>query len=222
MRYKNYLWGVLFGLCLSAFTTYVLLDTFVLTRVYAPAVTSVVAEQKANRQGNTENNGNNGNSTDNANINNANNADNGNNGNNINNVNSANNNSNNSNNANNANNANTGNPTATQPVGADNQAENADATNKNGSGVNSGRVAEKQTKDTGKTTASKAQWTNNSYSDEKISVTINEYRQYDTTVYVADVKVSSAEYLRTALARQSYGRNVTAKTSEMARENNAI
>lgn len=216
MRYKNYLWGVLFGLCLSAFTTYVLLDTFVLTRVYAPAVTSVVAEQKANRQGNTENNGNNGNSTDNANINNANNADNGNNGNNINNVNSANNNS------NNANNANTGNPTATQPVGADNQAENADATNKNGSGVNSGKVAEKQTQDTGNTTASKAQWTNNSYSDENISVTINEYRQYDTTVYVADVKVSSAEYLRTALARQSYGRNVTAKTSEMARENNAI
>lgn len=140
MRYKNYLWGVLFGLCLSAFTTYVLLDTFVLTRVYAPAVTSVVAEQNENRQGNTENNGNNGNngnSTDNANINNANNADNGNNGNNINNVNSTNNNS------NNANNTNTGNPTATQPVGADNQAENADATNKNGSGVNFGQGSRK-------------------------------------------------------------------------------
>ena len=204
MRYKNYLWGVLFGLCLSAFTTYVLLDTFVLTRVYAPAVTSVVAEQNANRQGsNGDNKGNNVNSTNNE--NNGSSADNTN------------------NNTNNANNANTGNPTATQPVGADNQAENADATNKNGSGVNSGRVAEKQTpQDIGNTTASKAQWTNNSYSDEKISVTINEYRQYDTTVYVADVKVSSAEYLRTALARQSYGRNVTAKTSEMARENNAI
>lgn len=53
-------------------------------------------------------------------------------------------------------------------------------------------------------------------------ITLTEYREGDTSVYVADVQVSSAAYLRTALANRSYGRNVTQKTSEMAEENNAI
>ena len=61
-----------------------------------------------------------------------------------------------------------------------------------------------------------------SYSDENISITIQEYREYDTTIYVADVKLSSAEYLKTALAKGTYGKNVTEKTSEMAADNSAI
>ncbi len=64
--------------------------------------------------------------------------------------------------------------------------------------------------------------TDKSYSDENISITITEYRQNDTTIYVADVKLSSAEYLKTALANNSYGRNITAKTSETAKNRNAI
>lgn len=64
--------------------------------------------------------------------------------------------------------------------------------------------------------------TDTSYSDGNISVTITEHRQKDTTVYVADVRLTSADYLKTAFANNAYGRNVTAKTSEIAEKNNAI
>ena len=60
------------------------------------------------------------------------------------------------------------------------------------------------------------------YSDENVSIALNQYRVYDTDVYVAEVWLSSARYLKTALAQNSYGKNVTAKTSEMAAENGAI
>ncbi len=64
--------------------------------------------------------------------------------------------------------------------------------------------------------------TETSYQDENISITITTYREHDTDIYVADVKISSPEYLKTALAQNAYGRNVTEKTSEMAENNNAI
>ena len=64
--------------------------------------------------------------------------------------------------------------------------------------------------------------TENSYIDENISIILTEYREYNTNIYVADVQISSAEYLKTALAQNSYGKNVTQKTSEMAQNNNAI
>ena len=61
-----------------------------------------------------------------------------------------------------------------------------------------------------------------SYSDDNISVTLTEKTVNNTQVYVADVTVSSAEYLKTALANNTYGTNVTAKTSETAANNKAI
>ena len=61
-----------------------------------------------------------------------------------------------------------------------------------------------------------------SYSDENISITVTEYVVNDTTVYVADVSLSSAEYLKSAFANDTYGKNVTAKTSEIADDNDAI
>ena len=64
--------------------------------------------------------------------------------------------------------------------------------------------------------------TETAYQDENISVTITEYREYDTSIYVADVRLSSPEYLKTALAQDAFGKNVTAKTSEMALANNAV
>lgn len=60
------------------------------------------------------------------------------------------------------------------------------------------------------------------YSDENINITITEYREYDTSIYVADILLSSPEYLQTAFAQNSYGRNVTAKTSEIAESAGAI
>ena len=70
--------------------------------------------------------------------------------------------------------------------------------------------------------AKKAQVTDISYSDGNISVNLTEKTVNDTQIYVADVTLSSADYLKTALAQNSYGTNVTAKTSVTAAENNAI
>jgi exopolysaccharide biosynthesis protein len=67
-----------------------------------------------------------------------------------------------------------------------------------------------------------AVWTESSYTDKDISVNITEHRISNTTVYVADVKLSSVQYLRTALANNKYGTNIKQKTSEMAAAHNAI
>ena len=61
-----------------------------------------------------------------------------------------------------------------------------------------------------------------SYSDGNIDITITEYREHDTSVYVADIVLSSPDYLQTALAQNAYGRNVTAKTFEIAESAGAI
>ena len=67
-----------------------------------------------------------------------------------------------------------------------------------------------------------AQVTDTSYLDGNISVNLTEKTVNDTQIYVADVTLSSADYLKTALAQNSYGTNVTAKTSVTAAKNNAI
>ena len=64
--------------------------------------------------------------------------------------------------------------------------------------------------------------TENSYYDENISIEITEERIGDTTVYVADVRLASAEYLKTAFADNTYGRNVTDTTSGIAEAVDAI
>ena len=64
--------------------------------------------------------------------------------------------------------------------------------------------------------------TANSYTDDAISIIITEYRENDTSIYVADVKLSSADCLKTAFAENTYGKNITEKTSEIAANNNAI
>ena len=125
---KKYLWGIIYGLILTAFTVYVLLDTFVITRVYITAPNdddssvSAVTESTA----------------------------------------------------------------ATQPEKAD------------------------------------VILTDSSYSDGNITIEIKEYREKDTTIYVADVQLTSAEHLKTAFADNAYGKNVTAKTSVIAEDCNAI
>ena len=64
--------------------------------------------------------------------------------------------------------------------------------------------------------------TENMYSDGNVTITIQEIRAYDSTVYVADVVLSSPDYLKTAFANSTYGRNVTAKTSSIAETATAI
>lgn len=60
------------------------------------------------------------------------------------------------------------------------------------------------------------------YQDENISITMSEYYENNTKIYVADVKLSSAEYLKAAFANDSYGKNITETTSSMAQSHNAI
>ena len=64
--------------------------------------------------------------------------------------------------------------------------------------------------------------TKNSYRDANISITISTIRRFDTDVYVADVVVSSVEYLKTAFANNTYGRNIKQTTSKIAASVGAI
>ena len=64
--------------------------------------------------------------------------------------------------------------------------------------------------------------TDSSYKDDNISINLTETTVKNTQVYVADITVSSSDYLKTAFAQNAFGTNVTAKTSETATDNNAI
>ena len=64
--------------------------------------------------------------------------------------------------------------------------------------------------------------TETTYSDGNISIELSTYRLLETTVYVADVQLSSSAYLRTAFADSTYGRNITEKTSSIASSVDAI
>ena len=60
------------------------------------------------------------------------------------------------------------------------------------------------------------------YTADGLTVTLNQYRVEDTTVYVADVVTDDPSALKTALAGDTYGRNVTDATSSIAADNNAV
>jgi exopolysaccharide biosynthesis protein len=62
----------------------------------------------------------------------------------------------------------------------------------------------------------------NSYTDENISINIETSRVDDTTVYIADIQISDPSYLKTALAQNTYGRNIEQTTSAMSAAHNAI
>ena len=62
----------------------------------------------------------------------------------------------------------------------------------------------------------------NSYEDENIQINIETVRKYDTTFYVADIQLTDASYLQTALADNTYGRNLKETTSDTAEANDAI
>ncbi|MBQ6390600.1 MAG: phosphodiester glycosidase family protein [Eggerthellaceae bacterium] len=61
-----------------------------------------------------------------------------------------------------------------------------------------------------------------SYDDGNVKIQVSKVRAYDTDIYVADVQVSSAEYLKTALAQNAFGRNLKETTSNMAEDNGAV
>ena len=64
--------------------------------------------------------------------------------------------------------------------------------------------------------------TGDSYSDSNLSIKVNEYTVSGTAVHAAEVKADSAGYLKTAFAQGAYGKNVTATTSDIADSVGAI
>ncbi len=93
----------------------------------------------------------------------------------------------------------------------------------------SGRSTGSQSDTTSETEASQstagtaaAAETGSSYSDENIGITLSEYYENDTKIYVADVTLSSAQYLKTAFAKDTYGKNITDETSDIAESKNAL
>lgn len=149
MKGRKHLWEVLYGIALTAFTAYFLLDTFVVARVYSHVPSDSNAEYGGTSDPDTDNCGVPDSNTDNREI-------------------------------------------------IDSNVQREDIS------------------------GSETIINENTYRDEQISIDVKEYREFDTSIYVADVSLVSAEYLKTALAQGAYGKNVTEKTSEIAESNNAI
>lgn len=85
----------------------------------------------------------------------------------------------------------------------------------------------KVVKDSGETkqnsnSSEDAKITDTSYEDENISINIITKEYENTMVYIADVQVNDSSYLKTALAKNSYGKNIKERTSDIATSNNAI
>ena len=53
-------------------------------------------------------------------------------------------------------------------------------------------------------------------------VSLSQVRIFDTNVHIAEIWIPDASYLRTALAQDTYGRNIKQTVAEMAEENNAL
>lgn len=67
-----------------------------------------------------------------------------------------------------------------------------------------------------------SQLENPDYQDANISIKMTEYRENHTNIYVAEVVLSSAQYLKSAFAKDSYGKNITDVTTKIASDHNAI
>ena len=76
--------------------------------------------------------------------------------------------------------------------------------------------------DTSTINTGKIATTSNSYQDENIKIELKEYKESNTTIYVADVQITNPALLKTAFANNSYGKNITSKTSTISEDVNAI
>ena len=83
-------------------------------------------------------------------------------------------------------------------------------------------TTESTTNSTGSTTSSNSGTVIGTYSDSKSKITVTQYRAYDSNIYVADVEVTDGTSILSAFANNTYGRNITDTTSDMAEENNAV
>ena len=68
----------------------------------------------------------------------------------------------------------------------------------------------------------KTEITSNTYKDSNMEINIKKYIKNNTKIYVADILLNDSNYLKTAFAKSSYGKNVTDYTSSIANNINAI
>ena len=64
--------------------------------------------------------------------------------------------------------------------------------------------------------------TADSYTDENIQITLKTERINETDVYFVDIQLTDIQYLKTAFAKDTYGRNINELTSAMAERHEAI
>lgn len=89
---------------------------------------------------------------------------------------------------------------------------------KHGRSSDEGASQDAASKNAGNVTADGAK----TYDDENMSITLTEYYENGTKIYVADVQVTSAEYIKSAFAEDAYGKNVTERTSDIAERVDAV
>ena len=64
--------------------------------------------------------------------------------------------------------------------------------------------------------------TDTSYRGNGINISISRHRAYDTDIYLADILLEDPAHLRTAFAKNTYGKNIIAPTSVIAEPHGAI
>lgn len=107
-----------------------------------------------------------------------------------------------------------------------NQADDGRKTRPQGRGSGAGNHRHKKSEtgeaETQITTAAPDTGETETWENENARISLTTYKEYDTKIYVADIVLTSAQYLKTAFAEDTYGKNITADTSEIASTHGAI
>lgn len=190
-------------MALAVFTTYVVMDTFVITRVYGEAADSGSGTEAAlqadndNTEGQTEEStadGSEGSAADDAE----------------------------SSHAHGKHGDSSGGPPSGGPGhGGKHSKSKSSSGSSSADSSSNGSSGSSSSGSTSSSTGTSSASTVDSYSDDNISIKLNEYTVSGTVVHVAEVK-ADPEYLKTAFAQGSYGKNVTAATSDIADSVDAI
>ena len=116
---------------------------------------------------------------------------------------------------------NSSNSASTGNSGTKSGTTNSSSTGSNSTGSET-KSTTKSSGSSGSTSSTSSGTVIGTYSDSKSKITVTQYRAYDSNIYVADVEVTDGTSILSAFANNTYGRNITDTTSDMAEENNAV
>lgn len=117
---------------------------------------------------------------------------------------------------------NSSNSASTGNSGTKSGTTNSGSTGSNSTGSETKSTTKSTTNSSGSTSSTSSGTVIGTYSDSKSKITVTQYRAYDSNIYVADVEVTDGTSILSAFANNTYGRNITDTTSDMAEENNAV